>query len=177
MKSYSLEGLVNLTELNKAVKRSQVVFWARIDGYDYVCNGYFAAKVRIPVGATVFGTLTSMFGTIPHGKTMRYARITGPCDTGTDLQAMFDGGREIVAFDTFLTAKTKDVDLHLYAAQEHYIAVDASLADVVDDPVCIWATGSSDRSAVMFERLGERVLILPVAGKQIAPYKSYLRSL
>lgn len=180
MGNTSLGGLVNLTALNKALKKADVVYWMRSEAsessqtFDYVSNGYFAVKARIPVGANVFATLAGLFGTIPYGKPMQWNRGHGASESNVDLEKILDVHHDVAVVDTTLTAHTGMHDLHVYRAYEHYISVNVLYADMIDEVNDIWANDDKPTASLLFVRGEEKALILPVNTGCEAYFMQYL---
>lgn len=180
MGNTSLGGLVNLTALNKALKKATVVYWMRSDAsdgsqtFDYVSDGHFAVKARIPVGANVFATLAGLFGTIPCGKAMQWNRGHGASESKVDLEKILDVHHDVAVVDTTLTAHTNIHDLRIYRAYEYYITVDVLYAGMIDEVNDIWANADSPKASLLFVRGEEKALILPVNSSPHAPFMEYL---
>ena len=180
MGNTSLGGLVNLTALNKAVKKADVVYWMRSEalglspGYDYVSDGHFAVMARIPVGANVFATLAGLFGTIPYGKVMQWNRGRGASESQIDFGKVLDVHHDVMVVDTTLTAHANIHDLRIYRAYEYYITVDVLYADMIDEVNDIWANADSPKASLLFVRGEEKALILPVNTGCEAYFMQYL---
>lgn len=176
----SLGGLVNLTALNKALKKADVLLWGRLYSgvdscaYDYVSDGKFAAKVLIPTGSSALATLAGTFGTIPHDKVLLWTRGRGVSESRLDFEKVLDPERNAVIFDTTLTAHTEYDDLRIYRGRTRYITVSTLYADMIADATGIWSEDNSPRDGLLFQRVNEKAFILPVKACQSEPFARYL---
>ena len=159
-------NLINLTALNKNIKKASLVIWGRDEnGRDVISDGHWIVNAYIPTDSTAFTTLVSIIGTIPENG-QQFSK-NGHGDAGPssfDFSRFWDVSRPYDVTDTRITADIKDGRaLRVFYVEGSYIAINADFYSMVADDYAVITTEEARKTfPLLFSSDNERALILPV---------------
>lgn len=164
----SLGSLVNLAELNKLVKKADVLIVGQEAGLTYICNGHWVARLRLPEDAAVRATIFSRLGAFPEeGAALQ---VRGKSSVQYDLESLkkfFSGTFYAQCYDTKLSHDIGDRELRVFLCddqgQKCYVAIDRVYFSMINEYERAASQKCAKSSPVLFTaNYDEAALILPV---------------
>lgn len=164
----SLGSLVNLAELNKLVKKADVLIVGRDSGMTYICEGHWIVRVRLPEDASVRATIFSRLGAFPDDGAALQARgkSSVPYDL-ENLKKFFSGTFFAQCYDTKLSHDIGDHELRVFLCddqgQKCYIGIDRVYFSMINQYAKAAAQKCAKSCPVLFTaNYDEVALILPI---------------
>ena len=164
----SLGSLVNLADLNKLVKKADVLIVGRDSGMTYICNGHWIVRVRLPEDAAVRATIFSRLGAFPDDGTALECRNKGSLPYSlANLKKFFADPFYAVCTDTHLSHDLGDKEVRVFdcndQGQRCYIGIDRVYFSMLNQYARAASQKCAKSSAILFTaNYDEAALILPV---------------
>lgn len=164
----SLGSLVNLAELNKLVKKADVLIVGRDSGMTYICDGHWIVRVRLPEDAAVRATIFSRMGAFPDdGAALECRGKDSRPYTLATLKKFFSGTFYAQCYDTKLSHDLGDKEVRIFdcndQGQRCYIGIDRVYFSMINEYAKAAAQKCAKSCPVLFTaNYDEVALILPI---------------